>query len=319
MQNPVKLSSFSYSKSTNIGDEIQTIAAMHAIKKLGYSFDGFVDRNDFTPTRDVSVLMNGFFHADELPRFLDERVRPIVSNIHISRHPPLYRTAPLAVDAEPLRGYHAFEPLGVRDRATLALLQGMGFDAFFNYCLTLTFDKRAASITGDRIFIVDLDNMLPLPKHIRNQHIEYINQDSPQIYSHETKMAMAGELLERYRTQAKLVITSKLHCALPCIAMGIPVIFFADDRDERLHLVREFIPIHPYIAIESEHAAGKIFPTPDKARLKVFWRRNWRKIWYHLRYRRAWKRIDWSPAPVDVTEVKKTILGNLKRMIEKTP
>ena len=312
MQNPVKLSSFSYSKSTNIGDEIQTIAAMHAIKKLGYSFDGFVDRNDFTPTRTVNILMNGFFHADELPRFLDERVRPIVSNIHISRHPPLYRKAPLAVDAEPLRGYHAFEPLGVRDRATLALLQGMGFDAFFNYCLTLTFDKRDASITGDRIFIVDLDNMLPLPKHIRNQHIEYINQDSPQIYSHETKMAMAGELLERYRTQAKLVITSKLHCALPCIAMGIPVIFFADDRDERLHLVREFIPIHPYIAIESEHVAGKIFPTPDKARLKVFWRRNWRKIWYHLRYRRAWQRIDWSPATSGCYRGEKNYFGQFE-------
>ncbi len=103
MQNPVKLSSFSYSKSTNIGDEIQTIAAMHAIEKLGYGFDGFVDRNDFTPTRDVSVLMNGFFHIHELPMFLDERVRPIVSNIYINRAPPLHRTAPLAVDAEPLR------------------------------------------------------------------------------------------------------------------------------------------------------------------------------------------------------------------------
>ena len=33
-------------------------------------------------------------------------------------------------------------------------------------------------------------------------------------------MAMAGELLERYRTQAKLVITSKLHCALPCYCYG---------------------------------------------------------------------------------------------------
>ena len=123
MQNPVKLSSFSYSKSTNIGDEIQTIAAMHAIKKLGYSFDGFVDRNDFTPTRTVNILMNGFFHPWELPEFLDKRVRPIVSNIYINRAPPLHRTAPLTVDAEALRGYHAFEPLGTRDRATLALLQ----------------------------------------------------------------------------------------------------------------------------------------------------------------------------------------------------
>ncbi len=319
MKNPIKLASFSYSQSTNLGDEIQTIAAMQAIKRMGYEFDGFVDRNDFQPTRQVNILMNGFFHPHELPRFLDERVRPIVSNIYINRGHPLHRKKPYPINADPLRGYHAFEPLGARDRATLTLLQDMGFDAFFNYCLTLIFDKRDTRITGDRIFIVDLDIMLPMPQHIQDQKLEYITQHCEHPYSHGTKMAMAGELLERYRTQAKLVITSKLHCALPCIAMGIPVIFFADKRDERLHLVREFIPINPYIAIGSEHAGAKILPTPDKYRFKVFMRRLKSKAWHHLRYRRAWQKIDWDPAPVDVTDVKKTILANLKQMIEKTP
>jgi hypothetical protein len=35
---------------------------------------------------------------------------------------------------------------------------------------------------------------------------------------------MAEELLHKY-AKAKLVITSRIHCALPCLAMGTPVIF----------------------------------------------------------------------------------------------
>ncbi|WP_264821067.1 polysaccharide pyruvyl transferase family protein [Acinetobacter schindleri] len=31
-------------------------------------------------------------------------------------------------------------------------------------------------------------------------------------------------MLEKYST-AKLVITSRIHCALPCLAMGTPVIY----------------------------------------------------------------------------------------------
>ncbi|KAA0450947.1 MAG: polysaccharide pyruvyl transferase family protein, partial [Candidatus Thioglobus sp.] len=229
----IKLASISYNDSSNLGDDIQTIAAIGAIKKLGYEFDGFVDRNNFTPTRPINILLNGFFDSKELHRFTDPLVRLIVSNIHIDRGQPLYSRKRLTIAPESLSGLRAFEPLGARDRSTLALLQAAGFDAFFNYCLTLTLDRRDSSIKGDRIFIVDLDNMLPLPKHISTQKIEYVSQDGAQNYPQEVKLAMAQSLLDRYRSQAKLVITSKLHCALPCIAMGIPVIVFSDQHDER--------------------------------------------------------------------------------------
>ena len=35
---------------------------------------------------------------------------------------------------------------------------------------------------------------------------------------------MAEDLLHKY-AKAKLVITSRIHCALPCLALGTPVIF----------------------------------------------------------------------------------------------
>jgi hypothetical protein len=53
----------------------------------------------------------------------------------------------------------------------------------------------------------------------------YVNQEpAANTYTNEEKFAMAEDLLHKY-AKAKLVITSRIHCALPCLAMGTPVIF----------------------------------------------------------------------------------------------
>jgi hypothetical protein len=63
-----------------------------------------------------------------------------------------------------------------------------------------------------------------LPHAMRNE-CEYINH-----YSHTNdfvkNMTCAQNLLDNYYNNARVVITTFLHCALPCIAMGIPVIVF---------------------------------------------------------------------------------------------
>jgi hypothetical protein len=46
----------------------------------------------------------------------------------------------------------------------------------------------------------------------------------PQFKTEEQKFQYADTLLRKY-SKASLVITSKIHCALPCTAMGTPVIF----------------------------------------------------------------------------------------------
>jgi hypothetical protein len=53
----------------------------------------------------------------------------------------------------------------------------------------------------------------------------YINQEPPaNTYTDAQKFEMAETILKKY-AKAKLVITSRIHCALPCLAMGTPVIF----------------------------------------------------------------------------------------------
>src|SRR5690606_32355799 len=135
-----------------------------------------------------------------------------------------------------------------------------GIKAYFTGCLTLTLDSYRVedSERDDKIYIVDPLYSYPRPEKIfyntkqtvknilngkafqlgkKNKHLknfiskevltnaEFINQEPPSnTYSDKQKFQMAEELLNKY-ARAKLVITSRIHCALPCLALGTPVIF----------------------------------------------------------------------------------------------
>jgi hypothetical protein len=61
-------------------------------------------------------------------------------------------------------------------------------------------------------------------------------------YDYAGKTRLANTLLDVY-ARAKLVITTRLHCALPCLALGTPVVFlherYAEDR--RFDGLREYL------------------------------------------------------------------------------
>ena len=51
---------------------------------------------------------------------------------------------------------------------------------------------------------------------------------------------------------AELVVTSRLHCALPCIALGTPVVFINDDpNDIRFSGYQKLLTIHNKSSIRS--------------------------------------------------------------------
>ena len=59
------------------------------------------------------------------------------------------------------------------------------------------------------------------------------------------KLSVYLKLLYIYKRYAKRVVTTRLHCALPCIAMGIPVIFFGNPDDYRTSIISELgLDIH---------------------------------------------------------------------------
>ena len=76
-----------------------------------------------------------------------------------------------------------------------------------------------------------------------------------------------------YRSRAKLVVTTLLHCALPAIAMGIPVVVFYPLNDAAGHASdrERFSSLEPIVRVYR-------FDELDE--------------------------VDWNPQPVDVSAIK---------------
>lgn len=228
--------SFKYSVSANVGDEIQSLAAEQHLPRL----DGRVDRDSlssvFGPHK-VVVIMNGWFtkFAHHWPP--SSNVLPVYFGFHISPHPAIVSRM---LSPDSIEHFHRFSPIGCRDLATLDLLAGAGVAGFHSKCLTLTFPTRTVSAIQQKVFLVDVPECLRriVPDELIHDAVT-VSHDVQDIYGEAIKFDIARHLLSLYRDQARLVITTRLHCTLPCLAMGIPVIFFADTREARVTVAQE--------------------------------------------------------------------------------
>lgn len=263
---------------SNLGDEIQTLAA---VRLLG-GVDGFISRELLHEWSGEALLsMNGFFMgSSNWPPSSD--IRPVFFSFHLNNKYESVICSPAGVEY-----LKKNQPIGCRDRGTMVILAKYGVESFYSRCVTLTLPKRERDVSNGEIFIVGVDKELEsiIPKAIRKKAVR-INQSSVRLpaLSCDLKREMGRQLLNGYAERASLVITSKIHCAMPCLAMGIPVVFLypADKRDDyRVHLVGDFLPIN-YVP------RGSLVRRLGLQRLLT-------------------PKIDWNPTPVDLEDVKKEI------------
>jgi exopolysaccharide biosynthesis predicted pyruvyltransferase EpsI len=64
----------------------------------------------------------------------------------------------------------------------------------------------------------------------------------PPGLSNSKKLLEAKKILKRYQ-DAKYVITSRLHCALPCLAFGIPVLFLLPKMEKDVRFDSTFLTL----------------------------------------------------------------------------
>ena len=206
--------------------------------------------------------MNGWFTHTPAHWIPSKSIRPHFVAFHINHS---VKNQVLSPEGEEYLKAHA--PIGCRDMFTTELLQRHGIPAFYSGCLTLTLDlnyKIPDSERGEDIFIVDPIFNVPdykdllksprkflraflkgeifdtfrkqylikriIPKHIRKQAVYTHHQLPPNNIPDNERFEMAENLLHQY-ARAKLVITSRIHCALPCLALGTPVIFIDSFSD----------------------------------------------------------------------------------------
>ena len=256
----------SVSSSRNIGDHIQSIAARRFLPRA----DLVADRdhlNHFMPDQPCRLICNGWFANTPHRLGFSPHVRPLLISMHLSERAWLPDGAePLsfgdALRAVPeLRAELArFAPVGARDLPTLRLLQDLGIESWFSGCLTLALERAHDQPRGDQIVACDLPAEVSARLgHITGQPVLSVTHQLPPGADWDEGMVEAERLLRVYQSAA-LVVTTRLHAALPCLAYGTPVLLL--DRgfeSERFDGLSAFLACRPLAGAETR-SAGDLPP-----------------------------------------------------------
>ena len=251
-----------YNFSDNLGDYIQTLAAS---KLLGSGPYTHCDREQLHTYDgpEVALLMNGWFMANPKHWPPAPGIRPLMLSMHVN---PTAEATMLS--GEGLEYFKKHGPVGCRDHYTLRQLQQKGIPAYFSGCLTLTLQRSdwvPKNTARKGILVLSaLDRLLPNRKALwqqkkfvqwgiqtlksplkkqqsqraqnnlqrflakQSQPISYASQIVPTpLKNNAAYFEAASEQLKKIAS-AELVITSRIHTALPAVALGTPVVFLSD-------------------------------------------------------------------------------------------
>lgn len=246
--------------SGNLGDDIQTVATTDLLDDLSidykYVFRDMIGSTFFSPFENNYVIMNGWFTNgygfDEYYSRSDHSLVnptwppkgnfiPIFYSFHIAEWGWPREVPPKMIDEESISFYKSKLPVGCRDEHTKNLLQNHSVETYWSGCMTLTFNKAKyikSNLSKETTYLVDVpDSVCPavMEKLTNTSGYNYMVQKlSHNISPYSFDILDRFELAKRHLTayaNAKLVITTRLHVALPCLAFGTPVLFLFDPSD----------------------------------------------------------------------------------------
>ena len=245
----------------NIGDVLQGMVA----KDLLPEGAKVADREALADLagRDSGLLVANGWYMHSFAKFpAPDNITPLYAAVHVANSALL--------SSEHVREHfkqHA--PIGCRDTKTLRLLLGWGIPAYYSSCLTITAKPRGPinkNPDGEIILVDNVDHPVPdavvakLEKVLGKKMVR-VSHDPPDTSGDIESYAKVSEqhmnsLLARY-CNASLILTTKIHCALPCLGMGANVkLIHPNPADPRLATVAEFIDIISYKDILDKGDAG---------------------------------------------------------------
>lgn len=262
----------------NLGDDIQLLAIEHMYEQMGIDYSTVVrielsDLYNWTGEEvvvPISFPIIGYNNQLNITCFSD-KIHPVFLALSI-----LAETLTSA-DVEYLNRY---SPIGCRDYHTYSVMQKYNIPSYLFGCMTLTMPKVWKAIGDkDKVFCVDISDKLKkyIPTDIQSECIYLTNAyNAGELdISPEDK---AREMYDMLTHKAKLVITSRMHVALPCIAAGVPVIFAKDLYSYR------FAGIDRVVRVYDEG---------------------------------QYEDIEWQPEPAEYEDVKRVMLELAKSRVEK--
>jgi hypothetical protein len=271
----------SYNNTFNIGDYIQSLAAIQFLPQV----DRYICReelNNYTE-EPIKLIMNGWYTHEPNAWPPSTRIDPLFVAFHINSVAKQKLTNKKSIEY-----YKRHEPIGCRDKNTAEILFTKGVKTYFSGCLTLTLGETFKSDNlGDNIYFVDpyyckrkdlislikfvfllskkLTVILRISKKLNKSitlkaiikttsfyklynrlftdevllkaiFIEHEVSESD-FESEIEKFNYAKSLLDKY-SKAKYVVTSRIHCALPCLALETPVIYIENNNQTETSFCR---------------------------------------------------------------------------------
>lgn len=234
----------------NLGDFIQSLAAKQFLPHV----DEYVNREKLSEYQGapIKMIMNGWYmmHPENWPPA--EQINPLFVAMHIN-----YSVEDEMLSEKSINYLKRHAPIGCRDLHTCEILKQAGVDAYFSGCLTLTLGKKYKRVkkdNGEILFVNVLEELITWREIISRPRsflrlikdgklMNWLNKKNimhrifdtdllenavfydpmlPDGYNDYYKIA--DDYLNRLAS-ARFVVTSKIHTALPCLGMGVPVIF----------------------------------------------------------------------------------------------
>lgn len=270
----------------NLGDSIQALAIDSIYEQLGIDKKDirYIER-DF-PDKYIDEPVELVFYSEFVKHSIFKRtnfsknmnIKSFMSTVFYDDIKNLCTISPNLIEI-----LKNIEPVGARDEKSKKILENSGIETYLTGCFTICFPKRNIIPKEKKVFFVDISKELEqyIPEELY-ENCEYITHavqiDKYPVDFEENQRLdkMAFDLLERYKNEATLVVTGRLHAAVPCIAMGIPVVLAANNIDFRFEWVEKLVK--PYQLGEYEE-------------------------------------IDWNPKPVDIEPLKKKMLSYFEKAL----
>ena len=267
----------------NLGDTLQGLVGKTFLPESAEA----VDRERLSAIQSDEngfLIANGWYlHSFEnFPAPIN--IKPFYVSVHVAK-------SALLKNRDVRKHFLKNSPIGCRDKKTLKLFLGWGIPAYYSNCLTITSGLIPSMIKlgevkkNSQILLVDnVDH--PIPENVIskleglfNQSFDHISHDPSNadtsfkefVENSETRML---ELLSSYKT-AKLIITSKIHCALPSLGINANVLFIHPNPDDpRLETVSEYLKVFSYEEILSINNIPENNINVDKLKINIFFLEN---------------------------------------------
>lgn len=221
--------------SINIGDEVQSVAAMRFLPKIDYyvqreRVDQFKSKNG----EKVKMFMNAWWMWDYKHFPPSSDIEPLFVSFHI-REKIRKQLSKKFMKKKVVDYFKQHEPIGCRDTGTAAYLQEHGIDAYFTGCMTMTLlpNYKLKEAYGNK-YVLCVDVPEPMVKIIREKSEKPVYSVSRMIspaFKGKDRLKVAKYMLFLYHNAA-CVVTPRLHVALPSVAFETPVCLVATKTEK---------------------------------------------------------------------------------------